>query len=124
MYTAEEVKKWKKAVKAIRESKGTAETVTDEEIVNMQKTLARLEGIGVEPASASSLAGLKKLVEHGIVNGDERVVCITTGHMLKDPQEAIEIAEPLKEFDADINKIREYIHGKQKGKRVVQVKTA
>ncbi len=51
---------WKKAVNAIYESKGTAETVTDEEILEAQKTLARVEGIFVEPASASSIAGLKK----------------------------------------------------------------
>jgi threonine synthase len=51
---------WKKAVNAIRSSGGTAETVTDEEILAAQKLLAREEGIFVEPASASSIAGLIK----------------------------------------------------------------
>ncbi|MCX8154141.1 MAG: threonine synthase, partial [Candidatus Bathyarchaeota archaeon] len=74
---------WKKALNAIYESKGTAETVTDEEILNAQKLLARIEGLFVEPASASSIAGLIKLVENGVIDGDERVVCVTTGHGLK-----------------------------------------
>lgn len=82
-----------KAIRAIRASGGTAESVTDEEIISAQKSLARLEGLGVEPASASTIAGLRKLVELGVVGGDERVVCIATGHMLKDPEEAIEVSE-------------------------------
>ncbi|MHA1409005.1 MAG: threonine synthase [Candidatus Odinarchaeia archaeon] len=103
---------WKKAVKAIRDSGGTAGVVSDDEIKNMQKMLARLEGIGVEPASASSVAGLKKLVENNIIDRDERVVCITTGHMLKDPQEAIEIADPIVEFELNLNKLKEYVRSK------------
>ena len=56
---------WKKALNAIRKSGGTAETVTDEEILSAQKLLARVEDLFVEPASASSIAGLIKLVENG-----------------------------------------------------------
>jgi threonine synthase len=76
---------WKKAMNAIRNSGGTAETVTDDEILSAQKLLARVEGLFVEPASASSIAGLIKLVENGTIDKDERIVCITTGHGLKDP---------------------------------------
>jgi len=83
-----------KAIRAIRESKGTAEAVSDSEIVKAQKLLARLEGIGVEPASAASIAGLKKLVQLGEIGRDETVVCVTTGHILKDPEEAIMVSEP------------------------------
>ncbi len=93
---------WKKAVNAIRESKGTAETVTDDEILEAQKILARVEGIFVEPASASSIAGLKKLVQNGTISKDERVVCITTGHGLKDPDTAIKQSEKPIEVDADM----------------------
>jgi threonine synthase len=75
-----------KALRAIRESKGCAEAVSDEEIIKAQKLLARAEGIGVEPASAASIAGLKKLLAQGVVKEDERVVCVTTGHALKDPE--------------------------------------
>jgi threonine synthase len=93
---------WKKAVNAIRESNGTAETVTDEEILDAQKILARIEGIFVEPASASSIAGLKKLVTSGVIGKDEHVVCITTGHGLKDPDTAIKQSEKPVEVDAEM----------------------
>ena len=98
---------WKKAVNAIRESQGTAETVTDEEILDAQKTLARIEGIFVEPASASSIAGLKKLVNNGLISKGERVVCITTGHGLKDPDTAIKQCEKPMEVDAEISAIEQ-----------------
>jgi len=104
---------WKKAVNAIHESKGTAETVTDDEILDAQKTLARIEGIFVEPASASSIAGLKKLVKNGVIGKDERVVCITTGHGLKDPDTAIKQSEKPIEVDAEISAI-EYALGLKK----------
>jgi threonine synthase len=96
---------WKKAVNAIRDSHGTAETVTDEEILDAQKMLARIEGIFVEPASASSIAGLKKLVKNGVIGKDERVVCVTTGHGLKDPDTAIAQSEKPIEVEADISAI-------------------
>jgi len=98
---------WKKAVNAIRESGGTAETVTDVEILDAQKTLARVEGIFVEPASASSIAGLKKLIKNGTIDKDENVVCITTGHGLKDPDTAIKQCETPIEVDANISIIEE-----------------
>ncbi|MDV0446520.1 Threonine synthase [Methanosarcinaceae archaeon Ag5] len=86
----------RKALAAIRESGGTAESVTDDELVQAQKDLAQLEGIGVEPASATSVAGLKKLVDAGIISKDETVVCVTTGHLLKDPEEVISVCiEPV-----------------------------
>lgn len=98
-----------KALVAIRESGGVAESVTDEEITEAQLELARLEGIGVEPASAASIAGLKKLVAIGVVERDERIVCITTGHLLKDPERAIEICEPPKEVEADVDVLRKML---------------
>src|SRR5437879_1401668 len=76
---------WPKVLKAIKESNGTAETVTDPEILQAQRELATLEGIFVEPASAASLAGLKKLRGRGTIDSSETVVCVTTGHGLKDP---------------------------------------
>jgi threonine synthase len=81
-----------KALRAIRNSGGTAESVTDQEIVEAQLFLARLEGIGVEPASAASLAGLKKLVEAGEVERDEVVVCVATGNLMKDPEEVVRVS--------------------------------
>jgi threonine synthase len=93
---------WKKAMNAMKESHGTAETVTDAEILDAQKTLARVEGLFVEPASASSIAGLKKLIENGEIDRDEIVVCVTTGHGLKDPDIAIKMSEKPIEVDAEI----------------------
>jgi threonine synthase len=105
---------WKKAIKAIRESKGTAEMVSDEEILDAQKILARIEGIFVEPASASSIAGLKKLVKSGVIDKDERVVCITTGHGLKDPDTAIKQSEKPIEVDAEMSAIENALGLKRK----------
>lgn len=85
-----------KALRAIYESDGYSETVTDEEILDSQKLLARTEGIGVEPASASSIAGLRKLVDSGEIDRGEEIVCIVTGHLLKDPNTAINACkEPI-----------------------------
>jgi threonine synthase len=98
---------WKKALNAIRDSDGTAETVTDEEILSAQKLLARVEGLFVEPASASSIAGLIKLVENGVIDKDERIVCVTTGHGLKDPDTAVKMSEKPVEVDAEISAIEE-----------------
>ncbi|KON30987.1 threonine synthase [miscellaneous Crenarchaeota group-1 archaeon SG8-32-3] len=100
---------WKKALKAIRKSGGTAETVTDEEILNAQKLLARVEGLFVEPASASAIAGLIKLVENGVIDRDERIVCVTTGHGLKDPDTAVNMSEKPVEVDAEISAIEEVL---------------
>jgi len=95
----------KKALAAIYESDGFAETVTDEEILSAQKLLARTEGIGVEPASAASIAGLMKLVDNGEVDKKEQVVCIVTGHLLKDPDTAINACVEPVEVNADINEL-------------------
>ncbi len=76
-----------KALPGIRETGGTAIAVTDDQITDAQRTLAE-EGIGVEPASAASVAGLRKLREKGVISSDERVACLTTGHLLKDPDAA------------------------------------
>jgi threonine synthase len=100
---------WKKAMRAIRESDGTAETVTDEEILEAQKMLATSEGLFVEPASASSIAGLKKLLEAGKIDKDEVVACVTTGHGLKDPDIAIKISEKPSEVDAEIESIEKLL---------------
>ncbi|MFZ0005298.1 MAG: threonine synthase [Methanoregula sp.] len=91
-----------KALVAIRKTGGTAESVTDEEILAMQRDLARKEGIGVEPASAASVAGIRKLCEAGAIDRDERIVCVVTGHLLKDPDTVIKQCEPPLEIDADL----------------------
>ena len=95
---------------AIRMTGGLAESVTDEEILRMQRDLARKEGIGVEPASAASVAGIRKLVEQGMIDKDERIVCVVTGHLLKDPDTVIQQCEPPTEIDADLPSLLSALH--------------
>jgi threonine synthase len=102
----------KKAIRAIYESDGLAETVSDEEILSAQKLLARLEGIGVEPASAASIAGLIKLVNAGEIDKGEQIVCVVTGHLLKDPNIAINACEEPIEVDANVESLYNIIKHK------------
>jgi threonine synthase len=78
--------RWEDAMAAVTESRGAIEAVTDEEILTAYRMLASREGVFCEPASAASVAGLLK---HG-APGASRVVCVLTGHGLKDPQMALE----------------------------------
>jgi len=96
---------WRKALRAIRESKGTAERVTDREILEAQKMLAKYEGLFVEPASASSIAGLKKLVELGEIDKNEVIICVATGHGLKDPDVIMQTCERPFEVDAEVKSV-------------------
>jgi threonine synthase len=74
---------WKKARAEVRASGGTVLDVSDEEIAEARAVIGR-DGVGCEPASAASLAGLRRLVADGGVAPDADVVCVLTGHVLKD----------------------------------------
>jgi threonine synthase len=87
------------ALRAIRDSHGTAVAVTDEEVLDAVKALAREEGIFAEPAGASTFAGLRKLVKEGRVGRDEEVVCVITGMGLKDPRSARGFIERARGMD-------------------------
>jgi threonine synthase len=76
---------WKKALDGVRFSGGRVMDVTDEEIGEAKAIIGR-DGIGCEPASATTLAGLRKLVGSGEVDRDAEVVAILTGHALKDTE--------------------------------------
>jgi threonine synthase len=76
---------WKKALRVIRESGGMVEQVSEIEIAAAKAEIGA-EGIGCEPASAVTLAGLKKLVREGFVKPNESVVLVLTGHVLKDSE--------------------------------------
>jgi threonine synthase len=84
----------RKALHAIYDTGGYSVTVTDDEIISAQQLLGRKEGVCVEPASAASIAGLKKLKAMGIIDRDEKVVCICTGNGLKDPDTIIKNSPP------------------------------
>ena len=72
-----------RAVAAIRYTGGVVEEVTDDEIMNAKRAIDAM-GIGCEPASAATLAGVRKLRASGVMGDDERIVCVLTGHLLKD----------------------------------------
>lgn len=74
---------WKKALRAVHSTGGSVLTVTEDEIADAKAIIGR-DGVGCEPASATTVAGLKRLVAEGKIDPDEDVVAILTGHVLKD----------------------------------------
>jgi threonine synthase len=73
-----------KALRALDRCGGAVREATDQEILDA-KAKVGAGGLGCEPASAASVAGARKLRQEGVIGADERVVCILTGHALKDP---------------------------------------
>lgn len=80
---------WQQAVAAKEESGGDFRAQTDEQILEAYRTIAGREGIFVEPASASSVAGLLDAHANGELTAGQRIVCTVTGHGLKDPTTAL-----------------------------------
>jgi threonine synthase len=80
---------WPKALGALRECGGEAIAVSEEEIAEAKAAVGR-DGVGCEPASAATVAGLRRLVAAGEASPDEEVVCVLTGHMLKDPDYTVD----------------------------------
>jgi threonine synthase len=77
-----------KALRALDRCGGVVRAVPDAEILDA-KAQVGAGGLGCEPASAASVAGLRRLVAEGVIGRDERVVCVLTGHLLKDPDETV-----------------------------------
>jgi threonine synthase len=98
-----------KAVGAIRDTNGLVEEVTDDELMSAKRTIDGM-GIGCEPASATTLAGVQKLRSKGVMKDGERIVCVLTGHILKDP-EANFRAERVMEIDATLDAVAERLMG-------------
>lgn len=73
-----------RAVRSIRDTKGVVTAVSDDEIMDA-KAVVDAAGVGCEPASATSVAGVRQLVRHGVIKATDRVVAVLTGHVLKDP---------------------------------------
>lgn len=102
---------WKSALKAKEESGGAIESISDQEIIDAYKDIAQMEGIFAEPASAASVAGVRKLVKSGLSLKDKKVVCILTGTGLKDPELARETADAnLPEMPAEIESLEEFVN--------------
>lgn len=100
---------WEGAVRARDESGGLIDTVSDEEIIKAYRMLASLEGLFVEPASAASVAGVIKLAKKGFFRGGEIVVCVLTGHGLKDPDRAMATAPQPEVLPAEEEAVLERI---------------
>jgi threonine synthase len=97
---------WQGAVAARDESGGLIETVTDDEILEAQRLIVQQEGVFCEPASAASVAGVRRLAAEGGFGGDETIVCVLTGHGLKDP-DAVQAEEgTLTPIPPDLGSIR------------------
>jgi threonine synthase len=95
---------WKKAVAVLRETGGACEQVSEEEIAAAKQEIGA-EGIGCEPASAATLAGLKNLVRSGFVRPVDSVVLLLTGHCLKDPEYTLDMRKPALAIDADASAV-------------------
>ena len=96
---------WTQAIAARDESGGTIEAVTDDEIISAYRDLAHYEGVFCEPSSAASLAGVRAAAAAGRIGDDELVVCVLTGHGLKDPTTAERSVGPLIEAEATIGSV-------------------
>ena len=92
---------WQYAIEARDDSGGLIDAVTDREILSAYRLLAAEEGVFVEPASASGVAGLLKKAEAGVLDKGQTVVCTVTGHGLKDPDWAIAGAPQPVTVEAD-----------------------
>jgi len=75
---------YERAVRAIRETNGVVTAVSDEEIFEA-KAVVDAAGVGCEPASAASVAGVRQLLHSGVIDPGQLVVAVLTGHLLKDP---------------------------------------
>ena len=95
---------WDRAMRAIRETNGHVTAVTDEQIMEAKDEIDGA-GIGCEPASAASVAGLKRMIHKGILKKTDRVVAVLTGHLLKDPAAIIERESRALEIDPNVGEL-------------------
>ena len=106
----------KKCLRTIDICDGIVRAVTDEEIVDAKAIIGKY-GLGCEPASAATIAGLKHLRQEGVIGGDERIACVLTGHLLKDPDKTVNyhkdnqgrFSNPPVEAPNDLNEILKLI---------------
>jgi threonine synthase len=97
--------RWEEAMDAFTSSRGEVRAVSDDEILAAYALLGQREGVFCEPASAASVAGLLKYGAEG------RVVCVLTGHGLKDPQTALSSAAPVVPCEPRIEEVERAVLG-------------
>ena len=100
--------RWEEAMAAMTASHGMVRAVSDAEILDAYKYLASVEGVFCEPASASGVAGLLK---YGAPEGVSRIVCVLTGHGLKDPQTALMHAGSVVPCEPDLGAVEQAVLG-------------
>jgi threonine synthase len=100
--------RWEEAMAAMTASRGMVRAVTDEEILDAYRFLASGEGVFCEPASASGVAGLLK---YGAPEGVTRIVCVLTGHGLKDPQTALMQAGSVVPCEPELDAVEHAVLG-------------
>jgi threonine synthase len=103
--------RWKEAEAAATSSGGSIDMVSDDEILAAYRLLAGGEGIFAEPASAASVAGVIKYVKQGKLKGKELVVCVLTGHGLKDPDIAIKSGGEIIRCGDSVESVEKVIKG-------------
>src|SRR5690606_22116627 len=96
---------WDTAVTAVRESAGSFRAVSDAQILEAYREIARREGVFCEPASAAGVAGLRAAVAAGEVDRGSRCVCVLTGHGLKDPDTALGLPFRVAELPAEVEAV-------------------
>ena len=96
---------WKGALEAVQQSQGAIDVVSDEEILEAYSLLAQSEGVFCEPASAASVAGLIKWAKAHEFASSDQIVCILTGHGLKDPDTAVKRSPKPASVEADMGTV-------------------
>lgn len=110
--------RWKEAEEAAQESSGEINMVTDEEIREAYQLIANKEGIFCEPASAASVAGLLKAYRTGKTLKEKTIVCVLTGHGLKDPDSAVgKTGDKIIKLPVRYGQISELLEHKERIKR-------
>lgn len=99
---------WPLLRKAVLETNGIVDSVSDDEILKAEKLLAKLEGIFAEPAAAAPIALLKNLRENGEIDKDTRVVCMISGHGLKALKTATELVGEIPQISPVFEEFKKY----------------
>lgn len=98
-----------KVLKALKDSHGSAVSVSDEEVLMMEQNVAKEEAIFVEPSGALPMAAVAKLAEKGFFKSTDVIVCVATGTGLKDPKSAVKMIPDPPTIDPDISEVDNYL---------------
>jgi threonine synthase len=102
--------RWRQALQALDESGGIITALTDDQILESWQLLASKEGLFVEPASATGLAALRKMINSGEIDpSNKTIVVVLTGHGLKDPDTAVRLAATPAQIPADVLALETYL---------------